>query len=180
MTIHSKTNESARVKKLIAGASQHLSAVPNVTLNNVLYTLAAVLALLQSYVDLFDSVPAAKATYVDKLKTQRTLAPPLRLIVAAFVAYVRAAFGSSPEVLNDFGLKPHKAKTLLTAEQKVIAAEKAKATRAARHTMGVRQKAAIHGQVPGAAAGGAPAPAPAGGSPAPTPLNGPQAPQPGH
>ena len=176
MTIHSASNESARVKKLIAGANLHMSGITNVTLNNVLYTPSTLLAFLQSYVDLFDSVQAAKATYVDKLKTQRTLAPPLRLIVAAFVAYVRAAFGSSPEVLNDFGLKPHKAKTPPTAEQKVKAAVKAKATRAARHTLGKRQKLAIHGQAPGAAAGGAPAPAPAGASPAPTPVNGPQTP----
>ena len=176
MTIHSASNESARVKNLIAGANQHLSGVANVTLNNVLYTLAAILALLQSYVDLFDGVQAAKATYLDTLKSQRIQAPVLRLIVAAFVAYVRASFGSSPEVLNDFGLKPHKAKTPPTAEQKVKAADKARATRAARHTLGKRQKLAIHGQAPGAAAGGAPAPAPAGASPAPTPVNGPQTP----
>jgi hypothetical protein len=42
--------------------------------------------------------------------------------------------------LADFGLNPKKARTPLTIEEKAAAAAKRKATRAARHTMGSKQK----------------------------------------
>ena len=44
--------------------------------------------------------------------------------MAAFVAFVKATFGNSPDVLADFGLKPKKATTPLTVEQKAAAAAK--------------------------------------------------------
>lgn len=163
MATNPKSNESARVKKLIAGANQHLLNVPIVTINNVPYALPALLGLLASYADLFDGAQAAKVTYEDKLKVQHAQAPALRVIAAAFVAFVRASFGTSPQVLNDFGLSPHKARTPQTAEQKAQAAVKREATRAARHTLGKRQKAAIKGTAPAVPANAPPAPAPANG-----------------
>jgi hypothetical protein len=62
---------------------------------------------------------------------------------------VKATFGSSPDVLADFGLAP-KARAQVTVEAKAVAAAKRKATRAARHTMGPKQKKGITGVVPDA------------------------------
>lgn len=57
-----------------------------------------------------------------------------------------AAFlGESSGELLKFGFKPKGKRPPLTLEQKAAKAEKARRTREARHTMGPRQKAAIHG-----------------------------------
>jgi hypothetical protein len=79
--------------------------------------------------------------------------------VLAFEAIVRGTFGPSSQVLNDFGLKPRTPR-VKTPPVKVQATQKALATRTARHTLGTRQKAGIHGTVPAAPASGSP-PAPA-------------------
>ncbi|MCL2451241.1 MAG: hypothetical protein FWD17_20030, partial [Polyangiaceae bacterium] len=60
---------------------------------------------------------------------------------------VVAQYGSDAATLNDFGMQPPKKGGAKTVETKVAAAAKAKATRAARHTMGSRQKQGIKGNV---------------------------------
>jgi hypothetical protein len=67
-------------------------------------------------------------------------------------------FSRSPDALADFGLTPRKARKALTPAELVRKAEKAKATREARHTMGKRQKLAIHGSAPVVAVPTAPSP----------------------
>ena len=74
--------------------------------------------------------------------------PALRTFMSAFVAYLKAAYGSSPDVLADFGIS-RKARTPLTVDAKAAAAAKRAATRAARHTMGTTQKKAVKGDVTG-------------------------------
>ena len=56
------------------------------------------------------------------------------------------AFAGQMDTLADFGLTA-RAKHVATPEEKIASAAKAKATRAARHTMGSKQKAAIKGTV---------------------------------
>jgi len=67
----------------------------------------------------------------------------------AFVAFVKATFSKSPDVLVDFGLAPKQAATPLTVEQKAARVAKGKATRQARGTMGKKKKLAVHGDVTG-------------------------------
>src|SRR5262249_207703 len=62
------------------------------------------------------------------------------------VAYVKATYGDSPEVLADFGIHP-KAPAQLTVEQKAAKAAKSAATREARHTQGSKQKKSVNGDV---------------------------------
>jgi hypothetical protein len=73
----------------------------------------------------------------------------MRAFFIAFIAYVRSAFGNSPDVLADFGLSPKKARTPLTVEQKAAAAAKRKATRQARGTRGPKAKLSVTGNVTG-------------------------------
>ena len=75
--------------------------------------------------------------------------PPLLLFMAAYVAYVKAMFGQSPDMLADFGLMPKKARKPLTAEQLAAAKAKAAATRKARGTAGSVQKSLITGNLVG-------------------------------
>ena len=52
------------------------------------------------------------------------------------------------DTLADFGLSPRKV-AVVSPEARVAAVAKTKATRAARHTMGAKQKKAIQGDVTG-------------------------------
>ena len=56
---------------------------------------------------------------------------------------VIAYFGKGNPMLTQFGLKPRGKARALTPEQNVLRVARMRATRAARHTMGSRQKAAV-------------------------------------
>jgi hypothetical protein len=146
--VESKGQVVAFAKQLIAGAAEHLTGTTQVTLLGSSFTPAQITAKLQSLVTLRADVDAAKATVKAKLAAEKANAPALRTLMSAFVTYVKAAYGSSPDVLADFGMNP-KARVPITTEAKAAAAVKRKATRAARHTMGTQQKKGIKGAVTG-------------------------------
>jgi len=141
-----KAIEASRVKQLILGTNKHYPiASQQLKIAGVTYTVTALSALLQSFVDLRQAVDDATATRSAKLAAEAAQAPPLRAVISAFVAFVRASLGNSPDALADFGLSPHKARTPLTAEQKTAAVAKRAGTRAARHTLSAKQKKPIKG-----------------------------------
>ena len=63
-------------------------------------------------------------------------------------AAIKGALGKSNPDLPIYGLTPDREARPLTVEEEALKVAKAKATRAARHTMGKRQKEAVKGQVP--------------------------------
>src|SRR5580692_5027313 len=146
MTTNNSSEESL-AETLIAGAKKHITTTSSLVIGGVTLTPAQVEASLQTIIDLLSGVSAAKAATQAKLVAWKAQAPSLRSQMAAFVAYVRASYGNSPDVLADFGLKPRKAKTPLTTVQRAAAAAKRAATRAARHTMGKVQKKSVKGTV---------------------------------
>jgi hypothetical protein len=145
----SKNNEAVLAVKLAGGAQKHLSGLPQLVLGSGTFTPAQVVTQLQSFANLRNSVNTAKAAVSAALEDEKSQGPSMRAFYTAFIAYVRAAYGNSPDVLADFGLPPKKARKPLTAEQKAAAAAKRSSTRAARGTKGKRQKAAIKGDVTG-------------------------------
>jgi hypothetical protein len=143
-----KNNEASRAKHLIAGANKRFpNASQTLTVGGATYTVTALTTLFQRLVDLREAADLAKTAAKTKVAAEAAEAPPLRGVVSAFVAYVKATYGNSPDTLADFGLSPRKATTPLTAEQKAVAVAKRAATRAARHTTGSKQKKAITGSV---------------------------------
>ena len=68
-------------------------------------------------------------------------------------AAIKVLLGPESPSLVDFGITPNKPRRASTLAEKTEAAAKGKATRVARHTMGPKQKAAIHGEVPEAGDG---------------------------
>ena len=146
-----KSNEAALAMKLVAGTEKHLAAVTQVILVGGTFTPAQLETQLQlqAFATLRSDVDAAKAAVKAKLEDERTKGPAMRALLAAFVGFVQAAFGGSPDILADFGLTPKKGKKPLTAEQQAAANAKRTATRKARGTMGKRKKLAIVGNVKG-------------------------------
>ncbi|HEY4011926.1 MAG TPA: hypothetical protein VGM06_01200 [Polyangiaceae bacterium] len=143
-----KSGVVALAQQLSAGTDKHLTGTTTVLLAGGSYTAADITAKLQSIVKLRTDVDAAKASAQAKLAVETTDMPALRSFMAAYVAFVKAAFVGAPDVLADFGLQT-KARAPLTAEAKTAAVAKRKATRLARNTMGAKQKKAIKGTVTG-------------------------------
>jgi hypothetical protein len=163
----SNTSKQALVAGIlarVAGIQQHLAGVSSVTLRGVAYTPAALIQVLESLVTALHDVAVAEGAYKAKLLSERTLAPGVRVVIRAFDAYLRVVYGNQPDVLKDFGLAPPKSATPLTAEEKALAVARRKATRAARHTMGPKQKKLVKGTVAAPAESGSPAAPAAGGA----------------
>jgi hypothetical protein len=142
-----KNTDAVLAQQLVAGTVKHFSTVSSLTFGNGTFTPAQIEASLQTLINLRTAVDDAKTVAQAKIVAEAAQAPSLRSQMAAFVAYVKATFGNSPDVLADFGLKPKKTRTPLTIDQQAAAAKKRAATRAARHTMGSKQKKDVKGTI---------------------------------
>jgi hypothetical protein len=145
----SKNSEASLAVKLAAGAQKHLSTFTQVVIGSSTFTPAQVVTELQDFAALRTSVDTAKAAVKAALQDEQSKGPALRAFIIAFIAFVRAAYGNSPDVLADFGLNPKKVRKPLTAEEQAAAVAKRNATREARGTKGKKAKASIHGNVTG-------------------------------
>ena len=175
--IDNKSQTVTAATHLIAGVNKHLTSTTPIVILGSPSTPAEITTKLQSIVNLRSDVETAKAATKAKLATEAASMPSLLAFMSAFETYVKAAYGASPDVLADYGIHP-KPRAPLTVEQKAAAAAKRAATRAARHTMGTKQKAAVKGDVTGVIVTPviapkpqpSPAPTPTPVSPAPTPV----------
>ena len=136
-----------RTKDLIAGSEQLMTGTNPVSLVGSMFTPAEVRARLQAIVNLRADVEAAQGLVKARLAAEAAAMPANLAFVSAVTAHVKVAH-PAPDALAAFGIHP-KARTPLTLEAQAAAAAKRAATRAARHTMGSRQKASIKGDVTG-------------------------------
>jgi hypothetical protein len=148
MASKGKTTGIALAQQLIAGTNRHFANTSELAFASATFTPAQVTSSLQTLVNLRNDVDTAKAATKAKLAAEKAQAPNLHSFMAALESFVRATFSNSPDVLADFGLTK-KARTPLTVEKKAAAAAKRTATRAARHTMGSKQKKTVKGTVTG-------------------------------
>jgi hypothetical protein len=129
------------------------------------YTKAQIAQVLNGAISATDAATAAKAAAkvaVATAATQRAQAIELRSLLHLLI---EVQLGKTSPVLAQLGFAPPP--TTRTVAEKSAAADKAKATRTARHTMGKKQRAAITGSTVAAAvsaavpvAAGAPAATP--------------------
>jgi hypothetical protein len=145
----SKSNRSttqAHDAQVIAGIQKDLHAASSLPLGGTTFTPATLTQLVQSRIDAASGVANARAVWLDAAAKYKVLSAQVSLVVNGLRQYVVNAFGADSPVLADFGFTPRK-KAVLTTEQKVARAQKAKATRAARGTKGKVQKKAVKGSV---------------------------------
>jgi hypothetical protein len=136
----------ATAKQLIAGATKHFSNTTPVVFGGSSFTLDQITSKLQMLVDLRADANAAKAVATEKIAVENAQTPALAAFMKQLTAFVEATYFHSASTMTDFGITP-KAPIATTSETKAAAAVKRKATRAARHTMGSRQKASVKGDV---------------------------------
>jgi LPS O-antigen subunit length determinant protein (WzzB/FepE family) len=141
-----KATALAGLQALIAGIQKHFPT-GSLTVGNVVFTVLALVQLLQGQVDAMTAQAAAEKTAEDALTALRALQTKNAPTLQALKDLLIAQFGNASQTLADFGLSPRKARAPMTAAQKAAAAAKRKATRAARGTTGPKAKLAIKGTV---------------------------------
>jgi hypothetical protein len=142
-----KASIAEQIRGLIAGTQKHPQNGP-LTFGGATYTDAAIVQALQSLSDATAAADAAQADWQDALKTMRAVRAKVGPVIRAYRSWLVATYGDAPALLADYGVTPPKARTPLTTEQQAEALAKRKATRAARHTMGTKQRKQVKGTVP--------------------------------
>jgi hypothetical protein len=133
-----------RYTTVIAGIQKDLSTVTNLVLLGVTYTPASLEALFQSWLAAAAAVAPAKAQWQAAVLAEHALRKTVQAVWTALEAYARNQYTATPATLTDFGFAPKKT-VKKDPETLVAAAEKNRATRAARHTLGKDQKRDITG-----------------------------------
>jgi hypothetical protein len=164
MSTKPKVNRSQRQtgdQNLIDGLQKHASTLSSLTFGGTSHPTAAIIAVLQARIASGNAVPATRATWQSTVQADRDERTKTQTFVSGLRQALQLAFAGSIDLLADFGLKPRKQPAPRTPDEKAAAVAKAKATRAARHTMGSTQKAKVKGTVsPTASATPPAAPAP--------------------
>jgi hypothetical protein len=144
-TSNSKKNVIVKMQRLSAGLRQYLSGQ---LLNLAGKSIKAedMAKQLDGYVAQLASNDATKNAWTAQLEVTRVLEDTLDPQITALEKYLQSLYGPSSSTLGNYGLTPQKARTR-TVKEKGEAIDKGAATRVARHTLGPRQKAAIHGVV---------------------------------
>ena len=146
---------------LIDGFNKHAAAIPSMVIGATLMTAQDIVATLQTRIDTARAALSTRATWQTAIRTDEATRDATKTFVSGVKQGLLVAFAGHLDTLADFGLTA-RAQHVATPEEKLAAAAKAKATRAARHTMGSKQKAAIKGTVtptaPPTAAPSAPTP----------------------
>lgn len=138
----------ARLTKALLALQDPECPIVAMTVDRVAYTNAEMQAKLGAVLAPFQAVVEAGQVYDNAVLARTAAMPRARDFTTVFYLALSAQLGADNAELATYGGRPRKVPPALTSEQKLAAVLKAKATRAARHTMGKRQKAAIHGTVP--------------------------------
>jgi hypothetical protein len=162
-----RNTQQASEQKWIVGLQKHEQTLPSLTIGGTLYKTADIVSMLQTLVNSAQTVISSRATWQANIVADEAVRAKNKAVLSGLRQSLFMAFGNSVDVLADFGMTPRKGPAARTPEEKAAITAKAAATRAARHTMGKKQKAQIKGS--------AAPPAPAVASGAVTPQAGPEA-----
>jgi hypothetical protein len=157
MSSNNKSNKLSLISTCTA-LVQGVNALTDATftLDGQTYTKAAVLAPLNACIAAIAATTTAHSNWTASVQAERTAVAAAVAMIAVLKPYLKVRLGkSNPSLKSEFGVAPAKpAKKPVAVKSAAIA--KAKATRAARHTMGPKQKASIKGTAAAPAAPKAP------------------------
>jgi hypothetical protein len=175
MTTNTKSNaqqQQTADQALIDGFTKHAATIPSsLLIGGVQIPTTTVISTLQARIAARAATAPAKASYQALVKADQDERASTKALVSGARQAILLMFAGQIATLADFALKPRKVPAPLTPEQQAAKVAKAKATRAARHTMGPAQKAKITGATPQGDATPVTPPAPAV-APAATPATG--------
>jgi hypothetical protein len=149
MATNPKINRTNRITsdvRLLQGLTKHAQAFPLLVQGGRSYDIKQMIDVLQQRIDAANEAQSKRAVWLEAVQADRQSYASTKAFLSALAQVLRIAFSDSIENLADFGLDPYK-KHVRTPDEKIAVAAKSKATRAARHTMGKKQRAAIKGVV---------------------------------
>ncbi len=155
MTTKEKTNNAVQLaadQALIDGLVKHAATLVTLLVAGSTVPTTDLVTVLKARIAAIKLALTTKATFMAAVAAAHAEIANTAALVSGARQALKIAFAGQIETLGDFGLKPRKAPTPLTPAKKAAAVAKAKATRAARHTMGAKQKAEITGATAAAAA----------------------------
>jgi chorismate mutase len=138
-----KQNKVICDRKMMDGVEKHIDGP--LLLDGARYTPDELRAMLAERAELSEAVAAAKALWQEAVRRERENAERSKRVHAALRKALHVMFGKDDVLLNDFGVTPHKERRPLSSEEKLVVVAKILATRAARHTLGKRQREKIKG-----------------------------------
>jgi hypothetical protein len=140
----SKAENQAAARKIIAGSAKHITK--SIVLGGETQSAKTIGSAMNDVISADDACDALRSKLQAATKVAQATRAKAAVLTGSLKTYVVAHFGENSPVLADFGFAPRKVGQK-TVAQKLQSVEKQLATRAARHTMGSRQKAAIHGSI---------------------------------
>jgi hypothetical protein len=140
MARQARLQRTTRYVALSRGVKKRWMAGGPVELDGKSYTPQEILDRLKSLVDAVDASAHAYASWRATVATQHQLEEANLVFVQHVGIAVRLLHGKDLKALGDFGMEPVKKTGPKTAEVKAAAADKGRATRAKRGTMGKRQR----------------------------------------
>jgi hypothetical protein len=146
MSTANKTTRTAYDQNLRNGVAAHLAA--GLVISSAPVPQTSLVATLDERIAAGPNVAAARAVYLKAVADEREVIQRTAPIVAAIRDVVHVMFRGQPAILAEFGLAPRKTPAARTVEEKAAAKAKSLATRHARKTMGVRQRAKVRGTPP--------------------------------
>jgi hypothetical protein len=162
---NNKATRQTRLRRVLAGLETHFQGTASLQLGGVTYNLADLKALFQKDIDAADATVKARAEVATVVQAERNMHTRVNPVLRYLKSIVLGLHGDTVDasnILADFGYTPRKStkKTVATKSDAIV---KSKATRAARHTAGKRQKAKVKGTTspaPAASTAGTAAPSP--------------------
>ena len=133
-----------RNRAMVFGIQKHLASMPAVLVSGVKRAPADLVDLFERHDAAIAASSAAEAEYRAAVKRERALDAEAGKVATQIVTMARLHYGPDTVTLADFGTAPIRTGKK-TPEVLSRAAEKTRATRAARHTMGKRQRAKVRG-----------------------------------
>jgi hypothetical protein len=134
-------------RQAIGGMHKHFAGIPSFVLGGTPTTPADAIATLQGAIDAVDAAATAEKAFHDAVAAQHVALAKANALLKALKTLVENQLGSTEAILGDFGFT-RPARQVPNEETKAAAVAKRAATRAARKTMGKRQKAKVKGAQP--------------------------------
>jgi hypothetical protein len=139
---NNKKTRRDRLRQFVNGMKLHLLPLKTVTINQVVYQVADLIAKIEADIASSDAAEKGHADWIQLVDEERASHAEIDPVISSTTQIVRVQFGNTEaaqSILADFGMTPHK-KGVVTPKVKVAAADKARATRALLHTAGPKQK----------------------------------------
>ena len=125
---------------VIAGLEKRWHAGARIRVHGKDYSREELVALFRSQIEALEAIRLARIALSVAVASERGIARQVQSRMANLRDAVTMAFGSPPDVLADFGWKAPRKPGPKTVAAKRAGAEKLRATRKARGTMGKRQR----------------------------------------